>query len=237
MPTSAARTWPISSSLMVWAHARIDALDHVASEPPQHSRGVLHALQRNTRIDVATAQENMRPASEPSYAPCVLRPDEARAQANDGAVAPRVEGRELQSRLARSRARPAALRRTLGRRVPRQAFRQLADRSERAAAVARTRTQGTSRDTSSHRALAGREVGHVGLFKHLGQPQHSPALLSAEAPRPWRKLSWPPWRAQARRQPSRHRLTLSCGNLQRPQDGLQLLPLRRLPGAQGCSGN
>ena len=63
MPTSAARTWPISSSLMVWAHARIDALDHVASEPPQHSRGVLHALQRNTRIDVATAQENMRPAS------------------------------------------------------------------------------------------------------------------------------------------------------------------------------
>src|SRR4051794_1357507 len=79
-------------------HARIDALDYVAAEPTQRSRGFPHPAQWDVRVAIAAAEEHMRAIERAAIFP---RPsfgaDESRAQSDYSAVAPGIACRIFQS--------------------------------------------------------------------------------------------------------------------------------------------
>ena len=74
-------------------HPRIDALDDIAAECAKHARRLLHASERNVRVDIAAAEHDARSGKRTAIvARRTLRTDEARTQSDDGAIAPRIAG-------------------------------------------------------------------------------------------------------------------------------------------------
>src|SRR5258705_5037418 len=72
-------------------HARIDAFNDMAAEQSQATRCLLDATQWNVRVAVTAADEYRRTFKRPLISlRNDLRPDEARAQSDDRAVAARV---------------------------------------------------------------------------------------------------------------------------------------------------